>query len=580
MLKLTVHRTPHPNPPPQGGRGQNPAPRFGPTLFVAAILLLAFASLPLAAQSPRAPVEGKNGMVVCVCPIAADVGVGVLKSGGNAVDAAIAVAFAEAVTWPEAGNIGGGGFMLVANGTEATFFDYREAAPALATKTMFADGKIDFRSHQSAGVPGTVRGMELAHKRFGTKPWKDLLAPAVKLAAGFPVDTPLAKRINDVLKDPKTTNAEFRRIFGREWEAGDTLKQPELAKTLAGIAEHGADWFYTGPPAEQLEAEMKAEGGLIRKSDLAKYAAKERKPLLGTYRGYEIVAAPPPSSGGTAILESLNILEQFNVSKHPRHSPETVHLLAEVQRRAFRDRAEFLGDPDFTTIPEHLTSKEYAKKLAMTIDMGRATKSESLAGTIPITEMGGNTTHFSIVDKNGLCVSNTYTLEMNFGSRIVVRGAGFILNNEMTDFNPIPGTTTRAGKIGTDANLVAPGKRMLSSMTPTIVRKGGKPYLVTGSPGGRTIINTVLCVLVNTLDYDMTPTAAVDAPRQHHQWFPDRISIEKSSTSADLVVKLKAMGHTVTESRQGDAHTIRIDPMTGLFQGAADKRLNGKASGY
>jgi gamma-glutamyltranspeptidase / glutathione hydrolase len=544
------------------------------------ILLLLLLSFPLAAQAPRAPVEGKNGMVVCVCPIAADVGADVLKSGGNAVDAAIAVAFAEAVTWPEAGNIGGGGFMLVANGTEATFFDYRETAPALATKTMFADGKIDFRSHQSAGVPGTVRGMALAHKRYGTKPWKDLVAPAVKVAAGFPVDAPLAKRLNDVLKDPKTTNAEFRRIFGREWKAGDTLKQPELAKTLAGIAEHGADWFYTGPPAEQIEAEMKAEGGLIRKADLTAYQAKERKPLIGTYRGYEIVAAPPPSSGGTAILESLNMLEQFDVKKHPRHSPETVHLLAEVQRRAFRDRAEFLGDPDFTKIPDHLTSKDHAKKLATTIDLSRATKSESLAGAIPIAESGGETTHFSIVDKNGLCVSNTYTLEMNFGSRIVVRGAGFILNNEMTDFNPIPGTTTRSGKIGTAANLVAPGKRMLSSMTPTIVRKDGKPYLVTGSPGGRTIINTVLCVLVNTIDYEMTATAAVDAPRQHHQWFPDRISLEKQPRQLMLKLDLLVLGHDVVEARQGDAHTIRIDPKSGLYQGAADKRLNGKASGY
>jgi gamma-glutamyltranspeptidase/glutathione hydrolase len=541
-------------------------------------MCLFFLTFPILAQTPRVPVEGKNGMVVCVCPIAADVGCDVLKSGGNAVDAAIAVAFAEAVTWPEAGNIGGGGFMLVANGTMATFFDYRETAPALATKTMFADGKIDFRSHQAAGVPGTVRGLALAHKRFGTKPWKELVAPAAKLAEAFPVDAPLAKRINDVMMDPKTINAEFRRIFGREWKAGDILKQPELAKTLTGIAEHGADWFYTGPPAEQLEAEMKAEGGLIRKPDLASYAAKERKPLIGSYRGYEIVAAPPPSSGGTAILESLNMLEQFDVKNHPRHSPESVHLLAEVQRRAFRDRAEFLGDPDFTKIPEHLTSKDHAKKLAATIDLAKATKSESLAGVIPITETGGNTTHFSIIDKNGLCVSNTYTLEMNFGSRIVVRGAGFILNNEMTDFNPIPGITTRTGKIGTDANLVAPGKRMLSSMTPTIVRKDGKPYLVTGSPGGRTIINTVLCILVNTIDYSMTATEAVDAPRQHHQWFPDRISLEKGP--ADLAAKLKAMGHTVTEARQGDAHTIAIDPKSGVFQGAADKRLNGKASGY
>jgi gamma-glutamyltranspeptidase/glutathione hydrolase len=550
------------------------------TLFTLLVL-----TLPLAAQMPRAPVEGKNGMVVCVCPIAAEVGVDVLKAGGNAVDAAVAVAFAEAVTWPEAGNIGGGGFMLVQphGGADATFFDYRETAPAAATKDLFADGTTDWRSHKSAGVPGTVRGLELAHKRFGTRPWKDLLAPAVRLArSGFTVDSPLARRFNGVLNDGKTTNAEFLSIFGRpnggKWQEGDTLKQPNLATTLEGIADHGADWFYTGPPADQLEAEMKAGGGLITKADLAGYAAKERQPLRGTYRGFDIVSAPPPSSGGTAMIEALNVLETFDVKKYPRDSVETIHLLAEVQRRVFRDRAAFLGDPDFVTIPRHLTTKDHAKKLAATIDLAKATRSEALAEDIPISEGGGNTTHFSVIDKAGMCVSNTYTLENNFGSRIVVRGAGFVLNNEMTDFNPVPGTTTRGGKVGTPANVVAPGKRMLSSMTPTIVLKDGKPYLVTGSPGGRTIINTVLCVLVNTLDYDMPVTAAVDAPRQHHQWFPDRLSLE--SAPAVVTNRLKAMGHTLAEAKQGDAHTIRIDPKTGVYQGAADKRLNGKASGY
>lgn len=541
------------------------------------LLLLATS---LTAQTPRQPVEAKHGMVVCVCPIAADIGVRVLQSGGNAVDAAIAVAFAEAVTWPEAGNIGGGGFMLVSHGKTSTFFDYRETAPAASTKTMFADGTIDWRSHQSAGVPGTVRGLELAHKRFGSKPWNELIAPAIELARGFKVDAPLAKRINDVVQDPKTTNAEFQRIFGMRWKAGDTLKQPELASTLEGIAKHGADWFYTGPPAESLAAEMKTHGGLITKADLAAYRAIERQPLTGTYRGYEIITAPPPSSGGTAILESLNILENFDLKLHPRQSVETIHLLAEVQRRAFRDRAAFLGDPDFTKIPSHLTTKDYAKTLAARIDRTRATPSDSLAGEIPIAEGNGNTTHFSIVDRNGMCVANTYTLENNFGSRIVVPKAGFILNNEMTDFNPIPGTTSRTGKIGTAPNIIAPGKRMLSSMTPTIVRKDGRPYLVTGSPGGRTIINTVLCVLVNTLDYGMTATEAVDAPRQHHQWFPDRISLEKSPELTTIRPKLQTMGHQVVESRQGDAHTIRIDPISGIFQGAADKRINGKASGY
>ncbi len=548
------------------------------------LLTLLVLALPAFAQTPRPPVESKAGMVVCVCPLAADVGAQVLADGGNAVDAAVAVAFAEAVTWPEAGNIGGGGFMLVrpADG-DATFFDYRETAPAAATPTMFADGTTDWRSHKSAGTPGTVRGLELAHKRFGTKPWKDLVTPAVKLAAdGFTVDGPLAKRLNDILADAKTTNAEFRKVLGKPdgtaWQSGDTLRQTNLGTTLAGIAEHGPTWFYTGPPADQLAEEMKAGGGLITKADLAAYAAKERKPLAGTYRGFDIVAAPPPSSGGTAILEALNVLETFDVRANPRHSAETMHLLAEVQRRVFRDRAEFLGDPDFVTIPPHLTTKEYAKKVAATIDLTKATKSESLAGSIPLAETGGNTTHFSVIDKSGMAVSNTYTLENNFGSRIAVRGAGFILNNEMTDFNPIPGTTTRTGKIGTAANVVAPGKRMLSSMTPTIVAKNGKPYLVTGSPGGRTIISTVLCVLVNTLDYDLPATAAVDAARQHHAWFPDQLSVEKFPGSEDVIAKLKAMGHQVVNAKQGDAHTIRVAP-TGTQLGAADKRINGKASG-
>lgn len=533
------------------------------------------------------PVEAKQGMVVAVCPIAAEVGVKTLQAGGTAVDAAVAVAFAEAVTWPEAGNIGGGGFMLVWPGANRrpAVFDYREKAPAKADANMFADGKTYTFSHLSAGVPGTVRGMELAHSRFGKLPWKDLVMPAVLLAEkGFPLDAALARRLNNPLTDGRTKNEEFLRVYGKpgggRWQAGDRLVLPDLGKTLRAIAEEGPNAFYTGRIAELVETEMKQGGGLITQADLAAYQAKEREPIHGTYRGFDVYGAPPPSSGGIAIIEALNILETFEVKKHPRHSPETAHLLAETMKRVFCDRAQYLGDQDFVTVPTLLTTKTHARVLAAGIDPDKATPSETLAPNLKLLDTADSTTHFSIIDRDGMAVSNTYTLENSFGNRVVVRGAGFILNNEMTDFNPIPGITTRTGLIGTPANQVAPGKRMLSSMTPTIVVKDNKPYLITGSPGGRTIINTVLCVLVNVLDYDMDVQEAVDAPRQHHQWFPDRIALEGLNDAPKLAEGLKARGHTITGHRQGDAHTIRIDPKTGLYQGAADRRINGKAIGY
>jgi gamma-glutamyltranspeptidase / glutathione hydrolase len=406
--------------------------------------------------------------------------------------------------------------------------------------------------------------------------------PAVKLAEGFTVDAALAKSLNGVLQDGRTTNAEFLRVYGKPgqgpWAAGDTLKLPDLGATLAGIAERGPDDFYTGPPAVLSEAEMVASGGLLRKADLAKYRAVERAVVTGSYRGFDIVGAPPPSSGGTTLILALNMLEQFTFEKS-RQDPVTLHLMAEVQRRAYVERARHLGDPDFHTIPTHLTNKEFARTLAAGIDRARATKSETLAPEIEIKE-GTSTTHFSIVDKDGMAVSNTYTLENSFGNRIVVRGAGYILNNEMTDFNPIPGVTTRTGKIGTPANQIAPGKRMLSSMCPIFIAKDGKLLAVTGSPGGRTIINTVLCVTVNLIDYRMGPQAAVDEPRQHHQWFPDRLQIERAKDRPDTVAALKAFGHAVISNRQGDAHTIWIDPATGVRHGVADARLNGKAIGH
>ncbi len=546
------------------------------------VLLLAILASPLSIATGGELVTTKGGMVVSVSPPATDVGVAILKAGGNAVDAAVAVGFAEAVTWPEAGNIGGGGFMLVwpGDGKEPVVIDYRETAPAKATAEMFAKG-VSYQSILTAGVPGTVRGFELAHKTFGKLTWKELVTPAAKLAAdGFPVTAPLAKRLNEILADKKTTNAEFRRVFGKDgtWKAGDMLKQPDLANTLTAIAEGGAAAFYTGKLAELLVAEMSASEGLITADDLKGYAAKARKPVHGTYRGHDVYGPPPPSSGGIAVVEMLNMLELHDVKKHAWASAETAHLLGEVMRRAFADRAVYLGDADFVKVPAHLTSKEHAKKLMATFDPEMATRSDSLAPQIDV-KGGTNTTHYSIVDKSGMAVSNTYTLENAFGCRVVVRGAGYILNNEMTDFNTKPGVTTKAGGIGTAPNRIAPGKRMLSSMTPVVVAKDGKLLLVTGSPGGRTIINTVLGVVVNVIDYGADVQAAVDAPRLHHQWFPERISAEDRPGFADFETALKAKGHAVSKHQQGDAHSIHIDPKTGVRTAGVDRRLDGKGAG-
>lgn len=548
-------------------------------LFTLSVVLL-----PLEAQPEgRKPVEAKGGMVVCVSPSAAEVGAAILKDGGNAVDAAVAVAFAEAVTWPEAGNIGGGGFMMIgAPGKEPTCIDYREMAPGAATEDMFAKGDVSPYSHKVSGVPGTVRGLEKAHKKFGKLPWKQVVMPAVKLAEdGFTVNEALARGLNNILASKSTTNAEFRRVYGKDekWKAGDTLKLPDLGRTLRAIAEKGPGAFYTGEPGKLLVEEMKQGGGLIVNDDLAAYTAVERKPIHTTYRGFEVYGPPPPSSGGISLALMLNILEQFDLKRHDRWSPEVNHLVIEAMKRAYADRARHLGDPEFTEMPAHLTTKDYAKKLAAGIDLKKATPSVNLAPDIELSPEGNSTTHFSIIDKDGLAVSNTYTLENSYGSRVVVRGAGYILNNEMTDFNPVPGRTTKGGQIGTKPNLVAPHKRMLSSMTPVILYKDGNPVLITGSPGGRTIINTVLCVVVNVVDFGMPVQQAVDAPRMHHQWLPDAVKFEGVKEHPDLVAGLKALGHTVTQQRQGDAHTIAINPKTGQRIGAADKRLDGKAIG-
>ena len=553
------------------------------TLPLCALLILA----PSAGAQPRAEaVTSKGGVVVCVSPPAAEGGLAIVKKGGNAADAAVATAFALTVTWPEAGNIGGGGFMMVAApGKAPTCIEYRETAPAAAKENLFADGKVTGFDHKAAGVPGTVRGLALAHKRFGKLPWKDVVMPAVVLAEkGFTVNAVLAAGLNKVLADPKTTNAEFKRVYGKangaKWQAGDKLVLKDLGRTLRLIAENGADAFYTGDLADLLAKEMKDNGGLITKADLEAYKANERKPIHTTFRGYDVYGPPPPSSGGIALAQMLNILETFDLKKHGRDSVETHALMIEAMKRAYADRALHLGDPDFTKIPAELTTKDYAKKLAAGIDPAKPTPSAKLTPDIELTAESDSTTHFSVIDKDGLAVSNTYTLENSYGNRVVVRGAGYILNNEMTDFNPKPGVTTTKGQIGTKPNLVAPGKRMLSSMTPVILLKDGKPVLITGSPGGRTIINTVLCVVLNVCEFEMSAEEAVAAPRLHHQWLPDAVRIESTGAKeVRLRIELTKRGYDVMLGKQGDAHTIGIDPKTGARTGVADKRLDGKAVG-
>ncbi len=547
--------------------------------------LLCFTVLTVFSNAaPAQEKEYRHGVVVSVAADGSDTGLAILKEGGNAVDAAVATAFALAVVHPAAGNVGGGGFMVIhpAQG-EPTVIDYRETAPAAATKDMYLKDANSF-SPRAVGVPGTVRGLALAHRRFGKLPWKIVVAPAIKLAQdGFVLDKHHAGSLNSVLTAGKNM-PEMQRVFskpgGGKWGAGDRLVQPDLAKTLAIIAEKGADAFYQGPIADMLVAEMTTGGGVITKDDLAKYQAVERKPSHGTYRGYDVYGPPPPSSGGICLIEMLNILENFDLKKNPRLDPATLHFMIEAMRRGYCDRARFLGDPDFTGIPDFLTEKNYAKKLAQGIDLKHATRSIDLAKAVKLPVEGDSTTHFSIIDKDGMAVSNTYTLEESYGARIVVKGAGFLLNNEMFDFNWRPGVTNTKGVIGTPANQIAPGKRMLSSMTPTILAKNGKVFLVTGSPGGRTIINTVLNVVVSVVDYDMPIQEAVDLPRLHQQWFPDEVRFEDISANPKTVAALKAMGHQVLNTRQGDAHSILVDRRTGAYVGAADKRLSGKLAGY
>lgn len=562
-------------------------------LFVATLsTILLLGSVPLDAASSH-PVRGKGGIVASSSAIASEVGVEILKKGGNAVDAAIATAFAMSVTWPTGGNIGGGGFLIYhgADG-EATAFDFREKAPLASTRTMYldADGEVRENSNHdgllAVGVPGTVAGMELVHQRFGTLPWEELLQPAIDLARdGMPISWHLHesfKRLKPWWDKYPSSARIFLKRDGSFYEPGDTWKQPDLADTLVRIQKDGKDGFYKGETARLIADFMEKNGGIITLEDLRKYQATEREPVRGSYRGYEIVSMPPPSSGGVVLVHMLNILEGFDLRQIGHNSALYLHLLTESMRRAYADRANFLGDPDFNEdLPvTMLISKEHAAAQRASIDMDH--KSASDPARFAQLYESEETTHFSVVDKDGNMVSMTYTLEHGFGSKAVVEGAGFLLNNEMGDFNARPGITLEDGTIGTEANQIRPQQRMLSSMSPTVVAKDGVPLFATGTPGGRTIINTTLQTILNVIDHQMNIAEALSAGRIHHQWLPDRTLVEDGLFSADTLRLYEARGHVMRNTSSiGSAMAVYRDPETGVLSGAADPRAaDGGALAY
>ncbi|HLY61767.1 MAG TPA: gamma-glutamyltransferase [Terriglobia bacterium] len=558
--------------------------------FLLATLALIFA-LP---AWPLTPVAAKHGMVVTAEPHASDVGVEIMKAGGNAVDAAVAVGFALAVTYPYAGNIGGGGFMLIrmAHG-EAVMIDYREEAPAAASHNMYLDAHGEMIPKASTigplaiGVPGTVAGLALAEQKYGKLGLARVLEPAIRLAdEGFVVDYELSQSLLHY-QERFSKFAETTRIFlrsGHPYEAGEIFHQPELAQTLRQIAQSGPDVFYRGPVAKAIVATMEREHGLITAKDLENYQAKIREPLRGHYHGYEIVTVPPPSSGGVALIEMLNILGSLDLG--PANSFQSVHLMTEAMRRAYADRAAYLGDSDFVSVPvAGLTNPNYAEKIAAEISHGKA-DAPVQAGT-PAAYESSETTHYSVIDAEGNAVSNTYTLNGGYGSLVTVEGAGFLLNNEMDDFASKPGSPNMFGLIQGEANAIAPQKRPLSSMTPTIVLEETPTHqkevrLILGSPGGGTIINTVLEVLLNVVQFKMDVLQAVTAPRFHHQWMPDRLALERVGFSADTLQKLREAGYSLTfVDNLGDCEAIAVSPDEGGWRfGAADPRSEGKAAGY
>ena len=536
----------------------------------------------------RQPVRSRNAMVVAQEPLATDVGVAVLKAGGNAVDAAVAIGFALAVTHPYAGNIGGGGFMLVrlADGRTA-FIDFRERAPMKASRNMYldADGKLTKDSlvgWRASGVPGSVRGFELAHKKYGHKAWADLVQPAVALASqGFPVSYSMSESLDHETK-LLSQFPDSKRIF-LSVHFGDKLVQPELAETLKRIRDRGAADFYEGETARKFAAAEDANGGLITLDDLKSYQVVERTPLHGHYKDYDIITSPPPSSGGIGILQMLGMLEGSGYEKTGAGSAASIHYVAEAMRRFYADRSEFMADPDFYKVPvSRLLDPKYIASRRDTIDRERATPSDQIhPGPLPAAE-SAETTHYNVIDSEGNVVAVTYTLNGGYGSGVTVPGLGFLLNNEMDDFAAKPGEENLFHLIQVEANAIQPGKRPLSSMTPTIVLRGGKPFLVLGAPGGSRIINGVLQVFLNVVDFHMNVQEAADWPRFHHQWMPDQLYLEKG-ISPDTIDRLRAMGHRISPAESTNPVVARVEAIlceNGWLQGASDGRGSGKAEGY
>lgn len=559
-----------------------------------------------AASASRDPVRAPHAVVATTNRIATEIGVETLKRGGNAVDAAIAVAFALAAVFPVDGNLGGGGFMLIRlSDGRTTAIDYRETAPKAATRDMYLDARGDLirgegsslSGYRAAGVPGTVAGMALALKKYGSGKlsWAQLIEPARRLAArGFPVSHLLERSLRINAKLPQYTDS--RRIFqndGKFYAEGEILRQPELAATFARMQRRGPREFYEGRTAQLIADDMKRNNGLITLEDLRRYTAKERTPLSGTYRGYEVISMPPPSSGGTVLIEMLNMLEGYDVRRQGWNSSQSLHLLTEVMRRAFADRAEYMGDTDFVRVPvSRLINKSYAARQRGTINLERASKSEEIRGGIAAGDEPSETTHFTIIDRAGNTVANTYTLNDDYGSGVTAKGTGVLLNNEMDDFTSKVGVPNEFGLIQSERNAIAPLKRPLSAMTPTFVlRKDKTLWFALGSPGGPRIINAVLQVIVNIIDFDMNLQQAIDAPRIHHQWLPDEIYFEPYGLSADTEQALVSRGHHLTlrpeykgptqQAFMGDVQGVMIEEKSGVRLGATDpRRSDGPAAGY
>lgn len=579
---------------------------IGFVLVVSPFAWVLHSFVPAVHAASREPVRAAHGMVASTNEVASRVGVDVMKRGGNAVDAAIAVQFALAVTHPSAGNLGGGGFMMIRlkNG-KITAIDYREMAPAAVTRNVYLDASGNLikgeggslLGYRASGVPGTVRGMELALKRYGSGKltWTELIEPARRLAAqGFPISRSLASALRK--RTDFDSYQDSRKIFrnnGNLYEEGQIFIQPELAATFTRLQRGGAREFYEGTTARLISADMKRHNGLITLEDLRGYVAKEREPIRATYRGYGVITMSPPSSGGVILAEMLNILEGYDLRAMGPSSANRYHVMVESMRRAYADRAEFLGDADYADVPvAGLIDKEYAKRRRSSISMQQASTSKEISAGQPAGVESAETTHFSIVDGEGNAVANTTTLNDSYGSKVVAKGTGFLLNNEMDDFAAKPGTANMYGLIQGERNAVAPRKRPLSAMTPTFVlRRDGSLWFAVGSPGGATIINTVLQIVTNIIDYDMNLQQAIDAPRIHHQWIPDEVAYEPYALSDDTLQILLKRGHivrvrkdagwTAGDGYMGDAAGVMIEEKTGARLGANDpRRANGLPIGY